>query len=283
MIYGGIEAGGTKMICAIMDDNHNIIERISVPTTSPEETLNEMVDYFKDKNIASLGIACFGPIDLHEDSDTYGYITTTPKEGWSNVDFIGPFRELGVPIGFDTDVNGAIYGEVIAGAAKGCDSAIYITIGTGIGVGVCIGGKPLHGLMHPEAGHILLTKHPDDTFTGFCPFHNNCFEGLASGPAIMKRWEKPAFELYDNKKVWDMESYYIAEAITDYILCYSPEKVILWGGVMHQDGLYDMIRSKVVENLGGYVHLSDNFIIPPLLGEDTGVIGAALLGKMLIK
>lgn len=282
MLYGGIEAGGTKMVCAVMDDEGKIIDRVSFPTLGKDETLKNMVDYFKGFEIASLGIASFGPIDLNKSSNKYGYILRTPKEGWENVSFVEPFKELGVPIGIDTDVNGAILGEVVYGSAKGCESAIYITIGTGIGVGLYINGGLAHGLMHPEAGHILMTKHPEDKYDGCCKFHKNCFEGLACGPSIQKRWGKPAVELYNESIVWEIESYYIAQAVADYCLCYSPEKVVLWGGVMHQDGLYDMIREKVADILNGYIPLPKDYIIPPSLGEDTGVIGAALIGKALI-
>ena len=282
MLYGGIEAGGTKMVCAVMDDEGKIIDSVSFPTLGKDETLKNMVDYFKGFEIASLGIASFGPIDLNKSSDKYGYILRTPKEGWENVSFVEPFKELGVPIGIDTDVNGAILGEVVYGSAKGCESAIYITIGTGIGVGLYINGGLAHGLMHPEAGHILMTKHPEDKYDGCCKFHKNCFEGLACGPSIQKRWGKPAVELYNESIVWEIESYYIAQAVADYCLCYSPEKVVLWGGVMHQDGLYDMIREKVADILNGYIPLPKDYIIPPSLGEDTGVIGAALIGKALI-
>lgn len=282
MLYGGIEAGGTKMVCAVMDDEGKIIDRVSFPTLGKDETLKNMVDYFKGFEIASLGIASFGPIDLNKLSDKYGCILRTPKEGWENVSFVEPFKELGVPIGIDTDVNGAILGEVVYGSAKGCESAIYITIGTGIGVGLYINGGLAHGLMHPEAGHILMTKHPEDKYDGCCKFHKNCFEGLACGPSIQKRWGKPAVELYNESIVWEIESYYIAQAVADYCLCYSPEKVVLWGGVMHQDGLYDMIREKVADILNGYIPLPKDYIIPPSLGEDTGVIGAALIGKALI-
>lgn len=282
MLYGGIEAGGTKMVCAVMDDEGKIIDRVSFPTLGKDETLKNMVDYFKGFEIASLGIASFGPIDLNKSSDKYGCILRTPKEGWENVSFVEPFKELGVPIGIDTDVNGAILGEVVYGSAKGCESAIYITIGTGIGVGLYINGGLVHGLMHPEAGHILMTKHPEDKYDGCCKFHKNCFEGLACGPSIQKRWGKPAVELYNESIVWEIESYYIAQAVADYCLCYSPEKVVLWGGVMHQDGLYDMIREKVADILNGYIPLPKDYIIPPSLGEDTGVIGAALIGKALI-
>lgn len=282
MLYGGIEAGGTKMVCAVMDDEGKIIDRVSFPTLGKDETFKKMVDYFKGFEIASLGIASFGPIDLNKSSDKYGCILRTPKEGWENVSFVEPFKELGVPIGIDTDVNGAILGEVVYGSAKGCESAIYITIGTGIGVGLYINGGLAHGLMHPEAGHILMTKHPEDKYDGCCKFHKNCFEGLACGPSIQKRWGKPAVELYNESIVWEIESYYIAQAVADYCLCYSPEKVVLWGGVMHQDGLYDMIREKVADILNGYIPFPKDYIIPPSLGEDTGVIGAALIGKALI-
>lgn len=282
MLYGGIEAGGTKMICAVMDEAGKIVDKTSIPTTTARETLPKMVDYFKDFNIKSLGIACFGPLDLNKSSKKYGYITRTPKEGWEDVNIIEPFKELGVPVELDTDVNGAIYGEVMLGAAKNCSSAIYITIGTGIGVGVYVNGALLHGLMHPESGHVLLTKHPEDKYEGCCKFHNSCFEGLASGPSIMKRWGKPAYELYGESKVWEIESYYIAQAIADYILCYSPEKIVLWGGVMHQNSLYEMVGNKVKTILNDYVSVPEDYIIPPMLGEDTGVIGAALLGKNIL-
>jgi len=285
MIIGAIEAGGTKMVCGIGDEKGNLLDRVSIPTTDPETTFGQMIEYFKDKNIDALGIGSFGPVDLNPKSPTYGYITSTPKPGWANTDFVGTFgRALNVPIGFDTDVNGAVLGEVTYGAAQGASSAIYITIGTGVGVGVYYAGNLMHGLVHPEAGHILLMKHPADTYEGKCPYHKTCMEGLAAGPAIQSRWGKPAIELADVSEVWEIESYYIAQAITNYVLCYSPEKIILWGGVMHQDKLFDMIRSKVKEMLGGYIDspvlksdLSD-YIIAPGLGDDPGIKGAIKLG-----
>ncbi len=200
---------------------------------------------------------------------------------------MGYFKNaLKVPVGFDTDVNGAILGEVTWGAAKGCDCAIYITVGTGVGVGVYSNGRLLHGLVHPEAGHILLARHPEDNYKGRCPFHPNCMEGLASGPAIGERWGKPAAELADCDKVWEMEAYYIAQAVADYIVTYSPQKIILWGGVMHQEQLFPMVRSRVRELLNGYVHHEmlgekiDEYIIPPALGEDPGILGAVRLGML---
>lgn len=285
MIIGAIEAGGTKMVCGIGNENGELLDRISIPTTDPDTTLTKIIEYFRDKDIKALGIGSFGPVDLNPKSETYGYITSTPKPGWKNTNIVGTFKKaLNVPVGIDTDVNGAIYGEVTYGAAKGVDSAIYITIGTGVGVGVYYEGKLMHGLVHPEAGHILLMRHPQDKYKGKCPYHDNCMEGLASGPAIEERFGKPGIELADRPEVWELESYYIALAITNYILCYSPQKIILWGGVMHQENMFSMIRTKVKEMLGGYVasdifegDLSD-YIIAPGLGENPGILGALKLG-----
>ena len=285
MLIGGIEAGGTKMVCAVGDENGVVKDRTSFPTRQPEETFADMIAYYKNWDIQALGIGCFGPVDLNRQSRTYGYITKTPKPGWGNCDIVGAFKDaLGVPVGFDTDVNGAVLGEVTWGAAKGLDSAIYITIGTGVGVGVYVNGGLLHGLVHPEGGHILLIRHPKDTYEGKCPFHKNCVEGLAAGPSIEARWGKKAAELADRDEVWEMEAYYIAQAITDYILSYSPQKIILWGGVMHQEKLFGMVRKEVLNLLNGYVahetiteHI-DQYIVPPALGEDPGIMGAIKLG-----
>lgn len=285
MLIGGIEAGGTKMVCAVGDEYGKLIDRKSFPTRQPEETFADIISYFKEWDIKALGIGCFGPVDLNKDSKTYGYITSTPKPGWANRDIVGTFKKaLGVPVGFDTDVNGAILGEVTWGAARGADSAIYITIGTGVGVGVFVNGRLLHGLVHPEAGHILLEKHPKDNYKGHCPYHSNCMEGLASGPAIEERWGKKAFELADKKEVWELEAFYIASAVTNYILTYSPQKIILWGGVMHQEQLFDMVRTQVKKMLNGYVDSPmildkiEEYIVKPQLGEDPGILGAIKLG-----
>lgn len=290
MRIGGIEAGGTKMVCAIGDEKGELFERVTIPTRQPEETFEEMIRYFSDKQIEALGIGCFGPVDLNCSSATYGFITSTPKPGWKNTDVVGKFQKaLSVPVGFDTDVNGAILGEVMLGAAKGCENAIYITVGTGIGVGVYVNGGLLHGLVHPEGGHILLAKHPKDTYSGKCPYHGCCFEGLASGPAIEERWGKKAEMLADEMNVWELESYYIAQAITNYILTYSPQKIILWGGVMHQNQLFEQIRAKVPELLSGYIQhpavtekIAD-YIVPPALGDNPGILGAIQLGVLARK
>lgn len=286
MLIGGIEAGGTKMVCAVGDENGAIKDRVSFPTRQPEETFADMIAYYKNWDIKALGIGCFGPLDLDKKSSTYGYITKTPKPGWSDCDIVGAFKNaLGVPVGFDTDVNGAVLGEVTWGAAKGLDSAIYITIGTGVGVGVYVNGGLLHGLVHPEGGHVLLMRHPKDTYEGKCPFHKTCVEGMASGPAIEARWGKKAIELADRDEVWEMEAYYIAQAIADYIFSYSPQKIILWGGVMHQERLFGMVRKEVQRLLNGYVadetittDKINDYIVPPALGEDPGIMGAVKLG-----
>ena len=288
-MLAGIEAGGTKMVCAVSDAELNLKGSAVFPTTSPQETIAEMINYFRKFDIDAVGIGSFGPIDLNPKSPTYGYITKTPKTGWSDFDFVGVFKKaFGVPVGFDTDVNAAILGEVYKGAAYGCNNAIYITIGTGVGVGVYCNGGLVHGLVHPEAGHILLNRHPEDSFEGSCPFHKNCVEGMASGPAIEKRWGKSPKLLIENDKVWELEAYYIAQAVASYILTYSPEKVILWGGVMHQDKLFDMVRSNVKEILNGYVHSEmvdskiDQYIVKPALGEKPGITGALCLARIAL-
>ncbi len=203
MVLGALEAGGTKMVCAIGNEKGEILEQISIPTETPEITVPKLLSFFKGKEIEALGIGCFGPIDVDRTSETYGYITTTPKLAWQNCDIVGAFkRELGVPVGFDTDVNGSALGEYTWGIAKGLHSCIYITIGTGVGVGVIVDGNLIHGMMHPEGGHVLLNRHPEDTYEGFCPFHKNCLEGMAAGPAIEARWGKKGAELADRDEVW---------------------------------------------------------------------------------
>lgn len=300
MLIGGIEAGGTKMVCALgevdtmaLDGGDavgakpiRILERIQIPTEMPERTIPCMIDFFAGKGIEALGIGCFGPVDLNLTSQTYGYITKTPKAGWMDCNIVGAFQKaLGVPVGFDTDVNAAALGEVTFGAARNCETAIYITVGTGVGVGVYCNGSLLHGLVHPEAGHILLQRHPKDTYKGRCPFHVNCLEGLASGPAVEERWGKPGIELADREEVWEMEAYYIAQAVANYILAYSPQKIILGGGIMHQKQLFPLVQRNVQEMLGGYVNhplIKENiseYITAPALGENPGIMGAFELAR----
>jgi fructokinase len=289
MILGALEAGGTKMVCAVGDDKGHIYEQISIKTETPELTFPKMIDFFRDKQIAALGIGCFGPIDLREDSPTYGFITTTPKPGWTQCDMVGTFQKaLGCPVGFDTDVNGSVLGEVTFGQAKDKKNVIYITIGTGIGAGIYVEGKLLHGMLHPEAGHLLMQKRQDDSYEGNCPFHKNCFEGMAAGPAIEKRWGAKAVLLHDRADVWDLEAYYIAQALVDYILILSPELIILGGGVMHQDQLFPLIRDYVREMLGGYIKTAqmddlEHYIVPASLHDDQGILGCLELARRALK
>ena len=286
MLFGALEAGGTKMVCAIGNENGEILERISIPTETPKITMPRMAEFFKGKEIASLGIACFGPIDLNRSSETYGYITTTPKLPWKNYDICGYFRkELNIPVGFDTDVNGSMLGEATWGCAKGLDTAIYITIGTGVGVGVMAGGGPLFRMVHPEGGPHLMPVRSDDTYAGKCPYHGTCLEGMAAGPAIEARWGAPAKELADRPEVWDLEAYYLAHALTSYIMILSPQKIIMGGGVMHQTQLMDKVRAYVKEMVNGYLvtkELEDleNYIVLPSLDDNQGIMGALKLGMM---
>jgi len=283
-LYGSLEAGGTKMVCAIGDEQGNILERVSIPTLEPENTMPAIIEFFKNKNISALGIGCFGPVDLDKKSATYGYITTTPKLAWKNYDIVGTCKkELGVPVGFDTDVNASALGEATWGCTKDLDHSIYITVGTGIGAGVIIDGKPYHGMLHPEAGHIFLARHPQDPMEkGVCPYHELCLEGLASGPAIAARWGKPGAELADRKEVWELEAYYLAQAICSYIMILSPERIIVGGGVSHQEQMMPMIRAEVQRQMGGYIQAKgmqdlDSYIVLPSLNDNQGIMGGLKL------
>ncbi|MBB2182720.1 ROK family protein [Lachnospiraceae bacterium MD1] len=286
MFFGALEAGGTKMVLAIGNENGEIIDQKSIPTRAPAETMNEIITYFRGKEIAALGIGSFGPIDLDRASKTYGYITSTPKLDWRNYDITGTLRNaLSIPVGFDTDVNASALGEATWGGLKDVPSGIYITIGTGIGVGVYMNGELLHGMLHPEAGHILLSRHPEDHFGGVCPYHSNCFEGLASGPSIEKRWNKKAYDLKDQPEVWELEAYYIAQGLVNFILTLSPHRIILGGGVMHQEQLFPWIRSQVANLLNGYVQTAqledmDTYIVPASLDGNQGIMGCIQLAKL---
>lgn len=285
MKIGALEAGGTKMVLAVGNENGEIAKQVSIPTKTPEETMPAIIEYFKENKVEAIGVACFGPVCLDKKSAKYGYITSTPKLAWKDYDIVGALKkEFDIPIGFDTDVNGSCLGEATYGAAKGLDNVVYITIGTGIGAGILVEGKLLHGNLHPEAGHILLRRHPDDRYEGRCPYHKDCFEGLASGPAIKDRWKSDPKELSDNDIVWNIEAFYIAQALSTYILTLAPQKIILGGGVMHQDKLFPIIRRYAVEMINGYICTKemedmDNYIVPAGLGDNQGIIGCLELAK----
>lgn len=283
-MFGAIEAGGTKMIVAVGDGDGNILKTKEIKTSTPDETMPLILDFFKEDKIDAIGIGAFGPVCVDKTSADYGKIGKTPKLSWVDFSWTKAFEDAGIPVVVDTDVNAAAIGEVIYGNGKGLLDVIYITIGTGIGVGVYSQGKLLHGMLHPEAGHIILPVSDTDTFGGICPYHKNCFEGLASGPAIKARYGTEAFNLLDRDDVWELEADYIAKALMQYICCYSPRRIILGGGVMHVEKLFSMIRKKTLEYMNGYIDTAelkdiDNYIVPAgLLGEQ-GIKGALYLAQ----
>jgi fructokinase len=279
-MLGAIETGGTKFVCAIGDEKGNIAERIQIPTTEPGETLAKVIAFFQQHRLDALGIGSFGPIDVNRDSQTYGYITSTPKTAWRNYPLLQTLKEaFPVPIGFNTDVNAAALGEITHGAAKGLDSCLYITVGTGIGAGAVLQRKLLQGLSHPEMGHILVRRHPDDNYQGKCPFHHDCLEGLAAGPSIEERWGDKVINLAGRREVWDLEGYYLAQALMQYILILSPKRIILGGGVMNQKQVFTSIYTYLEDFLNDYVSLPklSDYIVSPGLGNDAGITGSLIL------
>ena len=291
-VYGGIEAGGTKFVCAVGTGPDDLREELRFPTTSPEECIGKSVAFFREMaakhgGLDAVGIASFGPLDPAPSSPTFGHITTTPKPGWAHTDLAGPgARALKVPVGFDTDVNGAALGEFRWGAAQGLDTFVYITVGTGIGGGAMVNGGLVHGLMHPEMGHVFPPHdRTEDPFEGTCPYHGDCLEGLASGPAIGRRWGARAETLPPDHPAWDLEAKYLAHGIVPQIYILSPQRVILGGGVMEQTHLFPKVRRHVGEILNGYIQARilledlDNYIVPPGLGNRAGVLGAVALAQ----
>lgn len=294
-LVGGIEAGGTKFVCAVGSGPDDIRDEVRFPTTSPEETIDRAVQFFQDQQtrhgeLSAIGIASFGPVDPNPASPTFGYITSTPKPGWQNSEFAGRVhRALGVPVGFDTDVNVAALGEARWGAAQGLDSFIYLTVGTGIGGGGLIRGQMMHGLIHPEMGHIRPPHDRQaDPYPGCCPFHGDCLEGLASGPAIEERWGQPADSLPADHPAWPLEADYLGLALASFICTLSPQRIILGGGVMEQEQLFPLIRDRVQQLLADYIQAPeilqeiDRYIVPPALGNQAGVLGAMALAWVQI-
>ena len=252
-MFGAIEAGGTKMVLAVGDDKANVIETTEIKTRTPRETIPEIMDFFRNSRIDGMGLGAFGPVCLDRNSVHYGRILKSTKLDWVGFSWMEAFGNANFPVVIDTDVNAACLGEVKYGNGKELKNVIYITIGTGIGVGVYSEGNLIHGALHPEAGHILLPVSSEDGFEGICPYHKNCFEGLASGPAIQAHYGKKPQLLLDNTSVWQQEADYIGKAIMQYICCYCPERIILGGGVMHIEKLFPMIREKTLSYLNGYI------------------------------
>lgn len=295
LYVGGIEAGGTKFVCAVGTGPDDVRAETRFPTTTPDETIGRALAFFREQEArfgppAAIGIGSFGPLDPDPTSPTFGTITSTPKPHWANADLVGPiYQALDVPVGFDTDVNIAGLGEWRWGAGRGYGSILYLTIGTGIGGGALIDGKPLHGLLHPEMGHIPLPHDwAADPYKGRCPFHGDCLEGMAAGPAIGERWGRPAVELPPAHPAWELEAHYLALALQSFICSLSPERIILGGGVMEQQQLFPLVRDKVRAYLNGYVQspaiLNDieSYIVPPGLGNRAGVLGAIAQAQMMI-
>ena len=283
-MYGSIEAGGTKFVCAIGNSKLEILERVSFPTTTPDETMEQVVAFFKQyqTQLASIGVGSFGPIDIHHDSVTYGHITSTPKLAWQNFDFVGTLKKyFNIPIAWTTDVNAACYGEYVAGNGKGLTSVVYYTVGTGIGGGVLQNGAFVEGFSHPEMGHMLVKRHPEDTFLGNCPFHQDCLEGMAAGPALEKRTGTKGENLLAEDPVWEIEADYIAQCAYNTTLMFAPDIIIFGGGVMKQDQLLPLIRSRFQELLQGYVKTPDlsQYLKRPQLGDNAGTIGCLALAK----
>lgn len=296
MLVGGIEAGGTKFICSVGNGPEELQAETRFPTTIPDETLSQAISFFKEQEtqiepLSAIGVASFGPVDPDPDSPTFGFITSTPKTDWANTDFVGALRDhFHVPVGFDTDVNGAALAEGKWGAAAGLHTFIYLTIGTGIGGGTLVNGRLLHGLIHPEMGHIRL--HHDwerDPFPGNCPYHGDCLEGMAAGPALEERWGQKGQELEPGHPAWDLEAEYLAQALQSLVCVLSPQRIIMGGGVMNQPELITKVREKTATYLNDYIqhpaitdHINE-YIVLPALGGRAGVLGAIALGLLALK
>lgn len=285
-LFGGIDAGGTAFKCIIAFGPERILAEHKVPVTDPETTLAECAKFFKANHLEplrALGVASFGPIERNRGAGNYGFITTTPKPGWANTDLAGYFeRALSLPVAFDTDVNGAVLAETRWGAATGASNAVYVTLGTGIGVGALCNGRLVHGAMHPEAGHMRVPRHPQDTFAGVCPFHQDCAEGLVSGPALAKRLGRdPALATADHP-IWTLASHYIAHLCANLALCYAPQTLVLGGGVMQQSALLAAIRQRMQAVLGGYLadFNPERAVVAAGLGQRAGALGAIALAQM---
>lgn len=291
-LYGGLEAGGTKFVCTVGRGPGDLRAEVRLPTTTPEETIGRALDFFREQEaahgkIAALGIGSFGPVDLDPASPTWGFITSTPKAGWKNTDLAGALgRALEVPVAFTTDVGAAALGEGTWGAAQGISDFAYVTVGTGIGGAAIAGGRLVQGLVHPEMGHLRIPREKSDHLAGICPFHGDCLEGLANGPAIAARWGRKAEDLPEDHPAWDLEAEYLAQLAATLTLVLSPKKILLGGGVMRQDSLYPRIRTRLKALLGGYLEAPalkdlETYLQPPALGQEAGVLGALALARQL--
>ncbi|MFC4772522.1 ROK family protein [Enterococcus hermanniensis] len=282
MLYGGIEAGGTKFICAVADEQQNILAKVSIPTTTPQATFEAVFAFFDRYPIDALGIGSFGPIGIQPNHKNYGHILATPKEGWANTNFLGKLKQrYNVPTAWTTDVNAAAYGEIKKGAAKQKHSCIYLTIGTGIGGGVVINDAVFEGISHPEMGHLFVKRDPKDTYQGTCPYHKDCLEGLAAGPSLEARTGIRGEDLPLDHPIWDLQANYLAQALMSYTLILAPEVIVLGGGVMNQDHLLKKIQQQFTELMAGYVEIPnvEKYIVRWGLPNESGLIGTLLLAQ----
>ena len=292
-LFGCIEAGGTKFVVGV-GTSPDDLQTISVPTTSPAATLEKVISFLRQKagrELSAVGVGAFGPVDLRPESPTFGYITSTPKVEWQQCDLTWTLqRALEVPIGFDTDVNAAAAGEARWGAGRGIPDFIYLTVGTGIGGGAMVNGELIHGMLHPEMGHVRIPHNlAEDAYPGGCPYHQDCLEGLASGPAMQARWGAAAQSLPDDHPAWALEARYLALGLATWVCTLSPERMVLGGGVMQNTNLFPMIRKELLRLLNGYIHANplldqiDAYVVPPELGNRAGVLGAMVLAEHIFR
>lgn len=293
-IIGGVEAGGTKFNCALANSPEHILERATIATTTPRQTLDAVIEFFRageqrHGRMKALGIASFGPLGLDPQTPTFGHIAQTPKAHWSHVPIVPRLREaLQVPVAFETDVNGAALGEQRGGAAEGLSDFIYVTVGTGIGAGLVSAGRLVHGVSHPEIGHMLLARHPDDDYTGYCSFHGHCLEGLASGPALQERWGQNTQDLSEDHPAWQLQAYYLSAMCHNLTCLSAPQRIILGGGVMlKRSHLYDLTRLCLVQTAGGYFpwitqDTVSRYIVAPVHQGRSGEIGSLILAQRLL-
>lgn len=288
MRCGAVELGGTKIVCLIGSNPDHVVARTRIATGEPSRTLAQVIDFFRQAGgpLAAIGVASFGPLELRRSHPRYGRITSTPKVGWAGVDVVGPIRSaLGVPVGLDTDVNAAALGEGRWGAARGLDTFVYLTVGTGIGGGAIVEGRTAHGLGHPEMGHLSVPRQPGDHFPGSCPFHADCFEGMASGAAIAARWGRPGEQLHGDelRTAVELEAGYLAAGLCTIVYTSAPQRIVIGGGVTALPGLLPLVRTTLVAALGGYPGLSEHrthdFVVPAALGSEAGPAGALILAE----
>ena len=286
--YGSVEAGGTKFVCAVGDEQGRVFDQIQFPTENVKKTLRKVIDYFLENPVSAIGVASFGPIQICQDASDYGFITRTPKHGWRQTNVVGTLkRYLHVPIYWTTDVNGAAFGEYVERRKQkpGLNSLVYYTIGTGVGAGCMINGKFLGGVGHPEMGHVLVKRHPDDvSFAGICPFHGDCLEGLVSGPTFKARLGISGENVLLNHPVWRIMSYYVAQAVVQTTLTIRPERIVFGGSVSNETFL-NMVREELTQLLNGYVEIPplEKYISSPIIPENgSATFGNLLLAKSII-